>query len=319
MLFGPRSRLFAPLAVLLAAACGRTPQQPAPDSTEHEALREAITSVQADTRVTKSNTEILKTDVATVKVDAAAGKTLLEEVLADLATVKGDGSTLRAGTDTIQTGLVALGNDVTALKNSVGTSLNTQLSAVESSLGTPPSGSSLYSTFMAARRYSLTCKPGTDTWLRSAWPGMSDPEITEACLRDGRWHYLGSMRDFITGTIRFPKDMELGLTSYSDNISPATVNGWNRGIRLCLPLIAVGDVHIVNGSSLVHECITFMDGRFTATHKLVDQTATEYSQRDYGNYAGGSETNLPCTDSGGLGSCTSNESFASHWGIYVRQ
>jgi len=113
--------------------------------------------------------------------------------------------------------------------------------------------------------------------------------------------------------------MEVGLTSYTSQIVPVTVNGWNRGIRLCTPPIAVGDVDIIGGGSLIHECVALMDNIFAVTHRQVGQTTTEYSRRNYAGYSGGAELTLPCTNGGGYSSCTNTESIASHWKIYVRQ
>jgi len=230
-------------------------------------------------------------------------------------------SAVQADTTTIKGETTAARSDLMALKDSVGTALPTQLTGVQSSLGTPPSGHSLYSAFMASRRYSRTCEPTRDTWLRSAWPGMSDVEIKDACLRDGRWHYLGNMRDYITGTIAFPEGMQIGLTTYAESITPVTVNEWNKGIRLCLPVLAVGDVHMAESAALVHECIAVMDGKFTVTHKFVDQASAGFSQRDYGGYTDGEETALPCTETrnGGWAHCSNTESLAGHWNIYIRQ
>lgn len=125
---------------------------------------------------------------------------------------------------------------------------------------------------MASRRYSLTCQPNTDTWLRTAWPGMTDAEITEACRRDGR----------------------------------------------CGSPIAVGDVHIVGGPAFVYQCISFMDNLFTVTHRQAGQTTTESSQRDYTNYSGGNEANLPCTSTHVTVPCGVAQAYASSWRIYVR-
>ena len=52
---------------------------------------------------------------------------------------------------------------------------------------------------------------------------MSDAEITEACRRDGRWHYLGTMLDVITRAITLPEGTQVGLATYAGNINPATV------------------------------------------------------------------------------------------------
>lgn len=312
MLVSSRRTILAPFAVLLATACGRTEKPSTPDGADHEVLRGDIASVQADIRATKSNTEALKADLAPVKEDSAAAKILLGSLQDGLATIQNDASVLRADTGTIK-------SDVMALQESVGTGLHARLSEVQSSMGAPPSGHSLYASFMAARRYSRTCNPSTDTWLRSAWPEMTDAEITEACRRDGRWHYLGTMLDIITQGISLPEGMEVGLNTHISSIAPVTVNGWNRGIRFCRSPIAVGDVHIVGGTSFVYQCITFMDNLFTVTHRQVGQTTTESSQRNYTNYSGSNETGLPCTSTHSSVSCSASQSYASFWRIYVRQ
>jgi hypothetical protein len=173
---------------------------------------------------------------------------------------------------------------------------------------------------MAARRYSKTCNPATDTWLSSAWPGLSDAEIMDACLRDGRWHSLGTLRDVITGALALPEDMQVGLGTYSRNITPATINGWTPGIQLCLAHFPVSGGYVIDGAALVHECVSITGKKFTITHKVADQTNSSFLQRDYTNYAGGSESTLPCSvNGGGFVSCSSTEALASHWRIYVRQ
>jgi hypothetical protein len=305
-----------------------------------EVLKTDVAIVKADSASAKTQLDTLLGSVAAVKDDGSALRADTGTIQAGLITLRDGIDSLKADTTSIQGGVdaleantsaiaddtmamrsdvTAMRSDVTALKDSVGTGLSSQLSGVQTSLGTPPSGHSLYTTLMAARRYSKTCNPDTDTWLRSAWPGLSNAEITDACQRDGRWHYLGTMLDFLTGAITLPDAMEVGLTSYSRSIAPVTVNGWDRGTRLCLPPIAVGNGHIVGTTSLIHECVTLMDNRFTVTHRVVDQTTADYSQRDYTGYSGGAETALPCTTGGGWTSCGNNESVASHWQIYVRQ
>ncbi len=219
----------------------------------------------------------------------------LDTFLASLST---DMATMKSGATALQTAATALQADTTALRSDV-TALRAQLSA--------------------AHRYSETCDPSTDPRLRSAWPGLSDAELTDACLRDGRWHALGTLLDFVMGTLTLPDGMEVGLTSYSRSIAPVTVNGWEQGTRFCLPPIAVGNVTIVGGPALLHECVTFMDNNFTVTHREVGQTTTDYNRHNYTGYSGGSEFDLPCTQGGGYSSCNDKESIASHWQLYVRQ
>jgi hypothetical protein len=340
MFVSSRHPILASFAVLIATACGNKEKPSTPGGVDHEALRDDIVAIQADIRATKSNTEALQADLAPVKTDSAAAKlrldalkdsltTLTDETNAlradtgtlksDTTALKSDTTALKSDTTALKSDATALKSDTTALKESVGTDLHTRLLEVQNSLGALPSGHSIHATLMAARRYSLTCNPATDTWLRSAWPGMTDAEITEACRRDGRWHYLGTMLDIITRSISLPEGMEVGLTTYANSIAPVTVNGWNRGIRLCGSPIAVGDVHIVGGTSFVYQCITFMDNLFTVTHRQVGQTTTESSQRDYTSYSGSNEAGLPCTSTHSTVSCSISQASASYWRIYVRQ
>jgi len=212
---------------------------------------------------------------------------------------------------------------VTTLQESVGPGLTTQLAGVQSSLGTPPSGHSLYTAFMASRRYSRTCDPATDTWLRSAWAGLSDADIKSACLRDGRWHYLGTMLEYINGTLTFPEGMEVGLSSSAQNIKPATVSGWagQNGVRLCVPVVAVGGI-VSDSWSTVHECIAASATNFSAGHYPINGTNPNVIIRDYRGYTGGNEQTLRCSYFGDIGprvDCSTPDSVASFWKVYVRQ
>lgn len=289
--------LFAPLAVLLLTACGSTAVPEASNQEDHEALRGAIAEVKADTGVTKTNTEFLKVGLTSAQQEFTELGTALNTSLTGLKT---DLTTVKSGAETLQTVASSVVTNTTALQSSV-TALHTQLSA--------------------ARRYSKTCNPATDTWLRAAWPGLSsDAEITDACRRDGRWHYLGTLLDFIKRTITLPDGMELGLSSYANQINATTVNGWEFGTRFCISPIAVGNATGVDGAALIHECIAIMDNRFTVTHALVNDTAAPTTSRDYSNHTTGSEFSLPCfSTGGGYASCNNNESIASFWKVYVRQ
>jgi hypothetical protein len=287
--------------------------------------------MQDDTRTAKSNTEALKTNLATVPTDTASTKSqvgLMVEGLAPLVNrvgaLQADVDALQANTASIQQETAATRGGVTAIQESVGPGLTTQLAGVQSNLGTPPSGHSLYTAFMASRRYSRTCDPATDTWLRSAWPGLSDSDIKSACLRDGRWHYLGTMREYITGGLAFPEGMQVGLSSYAQNIKPATVNEWvgHNGVRLCVPVVAVGNIVTGDSGSAVHECIAAAATVFGAGHHPIDGTAPTFILRDYRGYTGGNESTLPCnhySNSGTRINCGTPDSVASFWKVYVRQ
>lgn len=283
------------LAMLLMTACGSKAATEDSSREAHEALLNAIAEVKTNTGVTKTNTELLKVGLSSAQTEfTKLGNELntsLTGLTADLATVKG-------GAGALQTAAIALQADTTALRSNV-TALQTQLSA--------------------AVRYSKTCNPSTDTWLRSAWPGLSDAEITDACRRDGRWHYLGTMRDLITLTLSLPENMQVGLTSYSKQVIPVTVNSWNQGTRFCTPPLAVGDVDAPNTNNFIYQCLSIMNNRFTVTHNRIDGSYWEYSQRNYTNYAEGNEGTLPCTASGSVATCGLSQAFASYWQIYVRQ
>ncbi len=182
------------------------------------------------------------------------------------------------------------------------------------------SSTSLATLLVAARRYSRTCNPNTDSWLRSAWPGLSDVELTEACLRDGRWHYLGTMVDIVTRALTLPAGMEVGVSTYSDQITPVTVNSWTQGTRLCGAPIAVGDTASPTRLSFVHQCVTAVGTSFTVTHNRIDgSNATDVSQRVYTGYTGSNERSLQCFESGTVPTCATNQSLARYWRIYVRQ
>lgn len=285
----------ASLAILVLAACGSKAVTESSHQEDHEALRGAIAEVKADTGVTKTNTELLK-----------LGLTSAQQELTTLGTK-------------LDSSLEGLSEDLTSVKNGAA-----ELQTVASSIATNTTNvqlgvTALQTHLSAARRYSKTCKPSTDTWLRAAWPGLSDAEIVDACRRDGRWHYLGTLLDFIKQDITLPDGMELGLSSYTQQINATTVNGWEFGTRFCISPIAVGNATGVDGASLVHECISIMDNRFTVTHALVNNSAAPISSRNYSNYTTGSEFSLPCSSNGGYTSCNNNESIASFWKVYVRQ